>query len=134
MKKLLKLTAFPLFSAFLLFSIVFSPTAASAQTDEPTMADRLTSIAEMGGYATGEAAPTLPQIIGMIIRVALSFLGAIFIALIIMAGYKWMTAGGNEETIKKAQGTIKQAIIGLCITLFSYAIWVFIFQRLILNF
>jgi hypothetical protein len=133
MKKLLRLTTFSLLSVILLFSAIL-PLKAVAQTEESTITNRMTSIAKLGGYVTGDAALTVPQIIGTVIRVALSFLGAIFIALIIMAGYRWMTASGNEEDIKKAKGTIKQAIIGLCITLFSYAIWVFIFQRLILNF
>jgi hypothetical protein len=103
----------------------------TTNTGDTGLMSRLSSVAYSGGFNTGESALTLPQIIGTVIRVALSFLGAIFIALIIMAGYRWMTASGNEEDIKKAKGTIKQAVIGLCLTLFSYAIWVFIFQRLI---
>ena len=69
-------------------------------------------------------------LVAKIIRIALGFLAIIFLTLTIIAGFQWMTAGGNEETVKKAQGTIKAAIIGLIIVLAAYAITYFIFQYL----
>lgn len=69
-------------------------------------------------------------LISQIIRIVLSFLGIIFLVLMILAGFRWMTAAGNEETVKKAQGTIKTAIIGLVIVLAAYAITYFVFKYL----
>lgn len=70
------------------------------------------------------------HIVASIIKTVLTFLGIIFIILMILSGYQWMMAGGNEETVKKAQARIKNAVIGLVIVLFAYSITAFIFKRL----
>ena len=57
-----------------------------------------------------------------IIRVFLSFLALLFIIFIIWAGYKWMTAAGNEDRVKEAKHQIKSAIIGIVVILMSYAL------------
>lgn len=73
---------------------------------------------------------TLGQIIAVVIQAALSLLGIIFLVIIVFAGYRWMTAAGNEESIQKAQDSIKRAIIGLVIVLMAYAITYFVFNQL----
>jgi hypothetical protein len=69
---------------------------------------------------------SLPETIGIIIGIVLSFLGIIFFILIIYGGFLWMTAHGNEEQIKKARNIIVNATIGLAIVLAAYAITAFI--------
>jgi len=73
--------------------------------------------------AFGGGTPRDPRLIAAyIIKIFLGFLGIIFLYLIIMAGYKYMTAHGNEEQITEAVNQIKTAIIGLIIILSAYAI------------
>ena len=69
-------------------------------------------------------------IMASVIKAFLGLLGIIFIVLIITAGYKLMTAGGNEEKVKEAQEMIKKAVIGLIIIVAAYAITYFIFNAL----
>jgi amino acid transporter len=76
---------------------------------------------------------TMALIIQQIITVILSLLGVIFLILMIWSGYNWMTAGGEEEKIKKAQSTIKRAIIGLIIVVSAYAISYFVFNALTIS-
>jgi len=64
------------------------------------------------------------------IQTILSFLAIIFLVLTLIAGFKWMTAQGNEDQIKKASASIKAAIIGLIIVLAAYTITWFIFKYL----
>lgn len=74
---------------------------------------------------------SLPRILGLVISGALSLLGIIFIVLMVLAGYNWMMASGNEQKIEEAKSTIKRAIIGLVIVLGAWAIWRFILENLI---
>lgn len=86
-------------------------------------------LTDLGDAAYGEqGSPTtsLGEMIAMIIRIILGFLGIIFVILIILAGFKYMTAGGNDEKVKEAVSQIRNAAIGLLIILSSYAITVFI--------
>jgi hypothetical protein len=64
------------------------------------------------------------------IRIVLLFLGVIFLVLIFIAGFKYMTAAGNEEQIKGAIKQITQAAIGLVIVLSSWGISYWILMRL----
>lgn len=73
---------------------------------------------------------TLSESVGMIIKVFLGVLGVIFIILLIVAGFNWMTAAGDEEKIKKAMATIRMAIIGLVIIVSAYSITYFVFSNL----
>ena len=73
---------------------------------------------------------TLTEMVADIISVFLGLLGTIFVFLIILAGYNWMTAGGDSGKVSKAQTTIKVAIIGLIIIVGAYAITWWIFARM----
>jgi len=74
---------------------------------------------------------SLSKVVSQIIKVFLSFLGVIFIVLIIYAGFTWMTAAGNEEKIDKAKKTMVSAIIGLAIVLSAYALTYFVIDQLL---
>lgn len=70
----------------------------------------------------------LAQIFSVTIQLILGFLGIIFLALTLMAGFKWMTAGGNEKQIEESKGSLKNSIIGLFIVLAAYAITLAVFR------
>ncbi len=67
---------------------------------------------------------------GQLIGYILSFVGVLFLLLMIYAGLTWMTAGGNQEQIKKARSLMINAVLGLIIVLGAYAITAFIGQQL----
>lgn len=66
------------------------------------------------------------QIIGKFIQIFLSFLGVIFLFLMIYGGYIWMIARGNEQEVNKAQNIIRNAIIGLVVVLAAYAVTLYV--------
>ena len=70
------------------------------------------------------------DVIAGIIKAFLGLLGVIFIILIIYAGFTWMTAGGEEEKVRKSKEIIKRSIIGLAIIIAAYAITAFVFKSL----
>ncbi len=76
----------------------------------------------------GEAPPDQATaiIVGQILRVLFGILGSIALVLIITSGFIWMTAKGNPEKIKKAQGIIVWATIGLAVIFASYTILDFV--------
>jgi len=65
-------------------------------------------------------------IVGSIINVALGFLGVIAVAIILMGGFKWMTAGGNEDKVSEAKKLLGAGVIGLVIVLAAWAVSTFI--------
>ena len=71
------------------------------------------------------------DIVAMIIKVFLGFLGIIFVVLLVLAGFKWMTASGEEEKVREARDQILTSIIGILIVLASYAIAHFVLNKII---
>lgn len=88
----------------------------------------LTDVAKKTGLYSAET--NIGLIISKIIVLILGFLGLIMVILIIIAGFQWMTAGGNSETIKKAKERITSAIIGLIIIFLSLSISYFVIENL----
>ena len=134
--KLVKISIFSLFLSLFLFNLspVLAQDAGLLQGENGPM-ETLQNVAtgDYGPYSTATNENSLTSIIGIVINAVLSLLGVIFILLMILAGYNWMTASGSQEKVQEAKDTIKRAIIGLVIVIGSWAIWNFILENLIAN-
>ena len=96
-------------------------------TDIQTQAE---SFREGAGLASANGDASLGGIVATLINTFIGLLAIIFIVLLVMAGYKYMTAGGNEDKTKEAIDSIRRAIIGLIIIFSAYAITYFVFNSL----
>lgn len=95
------------------------------------MASQMGALAEKSGYSqTGVLETSIESIVANIIQYVLSFLGVIFIILIIYSGFMWMTAAGDSEKITKAKDILISAVIGIIIVLSAYVITTTILTRL----
>lgn len=83
-----------------------------------------------GSGNTGASA-SLAGEAGRIIGTILSFLGIIFLVLMIAGGIMWMTAGGNDARVQTARNLIIAAVVGLIIVLSAYAITTFVADNLL---
>lgn len=63
---------------------------------------------------------------GEVIGVLLSFVGVLFLILVIYAGLMWMTAQGNDQQVTKAKDLLINSIIGIIIVFSAYALTIFI--------
>ncbi len=87
---------------------------------------------EITAKAAGFPDPkSIPEIIGAIIGIVLSFVGIIFLSLTIYAGFLWMTSGGNEIKVLKAKETLRNSIIGLVVILSAYSITKFVLSAVV---
>lgn len=111
--------------------VVLSATALAVTTAPALAQTAAGQLTETGAAAGIGGTSDLIQIIGRIINIFLGLLGVIFLVLMLYAGYLWMTSAGDPEKVKKAQNTIKNAIIGLVIIASAWAIVSFILNALI---
>ena len=75
-----------------------------------------TKISEAGAFGA----------VSLVISIALSLLGVIFLILTIYGGFIWMNSRGNDQDVEKAKTIIRNSIIGLLIVVVAYAITEFI--------
>ncbi|MFZ5364643.1 MAG: pilin [Patescibacteria group bacterium] len=74
----------------------------------------------------------LPVLIGNILEYILGFVGVALLVVVIYGGFLWMTAGGEEEQVRRGRNYIFNGIIGLAIILSSYAILSYVMTRVLI--
>lgn len=80
---------------------------------------------------TGLKNTDIRTMIASIISIALSLIGTVVVVIIIWAGFRWMTAGGNSDQVETAKTQLGQAVIGLAIILAAYSITQFVTSSLL---
>ncbi|PIZ92708.1 MAG: hypothetical protein COX82_04205, partial [Candidatus Magasanikbacteria bacterium CG_4_10_14_0_2_um_filter_41_10] len=104
----------------LFFSIV--PNTVHAQTDFG-----LQNVQDQGIALSSQP---LDITIVKVIRAVLGFLGLIAVIIVLYGGYVYMTSNGNEDKVSQAKMILRNALIGLTIVFFSFAIVQFILLKL----
>ncbi|MCX6785266.1 MAG: hypothetical protein NTZ18_00235 [Candidatus Komeilibacteria bacterium] len=76
--------------------------------------------------STGLGTRDLKDTIVQVLNVILGFLGIIAVIIILLGGFKWMTAGGGDDKIAEAKKLISAGIVGLVVILAAYAIAIYV--------
>lgn len=119
-KKIIKLVFFTLFfSLFCLTNLSFVNAKILTDSKKEEWTVNTDYIASSSGYVVSEA-NNIDTLLGTVIKILLSGIGALFVLFIFLAGQKWMRASGNEEKISKAQKEITALVIGLIIIIAAY--------------
>jgi hypothetical protein len=87
--------------------------------------------ATQAGFSGNTTQTTFSETLGSVVKTILSFVGVIFISLMVYAGFLWMTARGDEGKIETSQNIIRSSIIGLIITMGAYSITAFVLPRIL---
>jgi hypothetical protein len=109
---------------FLFLLLTFFPKTASLAYNFST-GSGLSQTAARAGYPD-QLNVNPESLISKGIGLVLSFVGVLFLLLLIYGGYTWMMAQGVESEVTKAKKVITTAIIGLIIVFGAYAISYFI--------
>lgn len=115
-------------SVFLFFFSLLLALGVSAQTT----GDTLNGLDATAGKVTAFQNQTKPgndfiqSRAGTIIGTVLSFVGVLFLIMMIYAGIMWMTAQGNDQQVTKAKELLINSIIGIIIIFAAYAITAFV--------
>lgn len=115
---------------FTLSSFLILPIATHAATGIQNLKNNTKSFGSATGLGSGVTDENLTEKVANIINIVLSVLGIIAVVIIIYAGFRWMMAGGNDDTVREAKNTLKNAFIGLLIIFLSYGITSFVISRI----
>jgi hypothetical protein len=95
----------------------------------PVMAAAQVNVNTIPGSTFGLGTADLQSTVVKIIQWVLGFLGLIAVIMILIGGFQWMTAGGNEEKVASAKKIISAAVIGLIVVLLAWAIVIFVVSQ-----
>lgn len=103
---------------------LFSAKAVSALTVEDLDESGISNSLVLGNASPEDLAIS-------VINWVLGILALIAVILILIGGFRWMTAGGNEEKVESAKKTLYAALIGLVIILAGWGISVYVINNLL---
>ena len=89
-----------------------------------------------GGYennvqnSTGLGNADPREMAANVVNIMLGFLGIIAVVIILLGGFKWMTAAGNEDKVGEAKKMIAAGVIGLLIILMAFGVAQFVLDAL----
>lgn len=81
--------------------------------------------------STGLGNQDFETTVGSIISVVLGLLGIVAVVIVLIGGFKYMTAGGNTDKTQDAKKLLIAGVIGLAIILSAYAITSFVLSSLL---
>ncbi len=114
-----------------MFTLAFALTLPLAASAAPTSSVGVEDLGLSYGAATGLTSTDIRTTIARIIRVAMSLLGIVAVVIVLIGGFKWMTAGGNDDQVGEAKKWIFSGVIGLAIILSAYALASFVINQLV---
>lgn len=100
------------------FAVCAAPVLASAASTDFLGLNYATAI----GLGTEDVRTTVSRII----RAFMGLLGLVAVIIILLGGFKWMTAAGNEEQVQEAKKLMISGVIGLVIIMSAFAIAQFV--------
>ena len=88
-------------------------------------------VKELTGNSPNKTDKKDPRVIAAsVVNIMLGFLGIIAVLIILLGGFKWMTAGGNEDAVAQAKKMMTAGVIGLVIVLASFGLAQFVINAL----
>jgi len=127
-------------SVMLLVPTVVMPLAAHAATNAD-INNELCSGADLnftvnGGSPagcgdTGNAVGTVNNIVALVINIFSVVVGIIAVIMIIIGGIRYVTSGGNDQSVASAKNTILYAIIGLIIVALAQIVVKFVLNKVV---
>ena len=110
----------------LLSNMLGAGLAVAADGEGPTIMGTLDPIATQAGYSEDTQEMSVFIIVANVLSILFTTLGVIFMLIVLYAGFRWMTAGGNEEKVTEAKKLLINATIGLAIVLLALSITYFV--------
>ncbi len=111
----MKLNTFKNIIIILIFSFLLTPAGAFASNFE-----NFSGLNDTAEKNYDLSKNNIPLTVGNIVSYVLSFLGIIFLCIIVISYVIMSTAGGDEEKVKKSKLWLKNAIIALFIIMAAY--------------
>jgi hypothetical protein len=65
---------------------------------------------------------SITAFIGAVVKTLIGLAGALFLLMLLWAGFRWTTSGGDQKGVAAAQTTLRNAVIGMIVVATSYVL------------
>lgn len=109
--------------SFIIFGLLATNFLVPSAQADATLVNGQIGLSNIGMAVYGTNSPEpISVVIVRTINTILGFLALIFLVLVLISGFQYMTSGGNDEKVKISVNRLKAAIIGLVIILSAWGI------------
>ncbi|HSD56461.1 MAG TPA: hypothetical protein VLA92_04920 [Candidatus Saccharimonadales bacterium] len=127
-----RITLVALAAVTLLVGVVALHTApALAASAKEEICSGIGAAAGGGGCNNPQGSPTVNSVISTVINILSAFVGIIAVIMIIFAGFKYVTSGGDSGKISSAKNTLTYAIVGIVVAGVSQLIVRFVVTKIL---
>lgn len=133
--KIVRSVTLGIIGTFFAFGLVLAPATygATEPTEDTTGAGSVVNGAEaftgVGSLPKGFKSDPR-ELAKKIINFISGFLGIIAVVLVLIAGFQWMTAGGDDKKVEESKKLLFNAVIGLVLVLATWSIAYFVVDQL----
>lgn len=123
------------FSALFMFAVPMATAGVASALNQTQINDNLCSgsSGDLTGKSKGDcgdqAAGTATKLIATVVNVISIVVGAVAVVMIIIGGFRYVTSGGKDDSVKGAKNTILYALIGLIIVALAQIIVHFVLNK-----
>ena len=97
-----------------------APALAASAKDE--ICAGVGSASGASGCSTPAGSPTVNSVINTVINIISAFVGVVAIIMIVFAGFRYVTSGGDSSKISSAKNTLIYAIVGIVVAALAQVI------------
>ena len=121
-----KLTTYTLclFAIFLVPVFVVSTLSGVVSAD--TVTEVHNGVVGAGGGSKESGTTTVVNLISTVVNILLFLVGSFAVIMIVIAGFRLVTANGDTNTVSQAKNTIIYAVIGIVVAIMAWGIVRFI--------
>lgn len=104
-----------------------APATALAATAQQTACSAITGKTSCATNAN--TGPDVTKLIGSIVNILSWIVGVAAVIMVIVGGFRFITSGGDSNSVASARSTVLYAVIGLIIAAFAQIIVKFVLQK-----
>jgi uncharacterized membrane protein YuzA (DUF378 family) len=119
-----------IFASMLVLSFAFLTVPAYAdETAQGAVCNGIGLVATSGNCTGDDNSPTVPGVVHSAISILSYVIGIAGIIMVIVGGFKYVTAGGDSNRVGSAKSTIIYALTGLVIAALAQVLVLFVFTN-----
>lgn len=119
MKKLIQRTGMMLLAIATVSVLTFAPAYADTKNDAKS---QICSGAAITGASCSDGGAGLNGVITAVLNILSAVIGVAAVVMIILAGFKYITSGGDPSGVKSAKDSLIYAIVGLLVVAMAQTI------------
>ncbi len=124
------ITALFVFAGFFMLSGSLVAVTGSQAVQADTVSEIREGVTGSGGSGSKNEGKQVAVIVRTVVNILLFFIGAFAVIILVIAGFRFVGANGDANTVSSAKNTIIYSVIGIVVAFMAFALTNFVIDQL----